>query len=310
MEADDYEGLPETTAMSTHMMAGAAAGIMEHCVMYPLDCVKTRMQILVPDPRANYRNIADAFYRIVRQEGILRTIRGINVMACGAGPAHAMYFACYEKMKSILCRTGRSNHLAHGVAGSCATVLHDAVMNPAEVIKQRMQVFGSPYRNWIHCYRAVYAREGPVAFYRSYGTQLSMNIPFQSLHFVIYEFSQDLLNGERHYNPKTHIVSGGLAGAVAAAATTPLDVCKTLLNTQERCAHVTKSSAISGFVEAFRTVYRFRGARGFLSGVSARVLYQMPSTAIAWSVYEFFKAYITRQKQKSSTNSDSGNRIS
>lgn len=75
---------------------------------------QTRMQILVPDPRANYRNIADAFYRIIRQEGILRTIRGINVMACGAGPAHAMYFACYEKMKSILCRTGRSNHLAHG----------------------------------------------------------------------------------------------------------------------------------------------------------------------------------------------------
>lgn len=45
MEADDYEGLPETTAMSTHMMAGAAAGIMEHCVMYPLDCVKAVMAL-------------------------------------------------------------------------------------------------------------------------------------------------------------------------------------------------------------------------------------------------------------------------
>lgn len=303
-EDDDYESLPETSSASTHMIAGAAAGVMEHCVMYPLDCVKTRMQVLVPDPRANYRNIIDALVRIVRHEGIARTVRGINVTAYGAGPAHAMYFACYEKMKGVLSRTGQSNHWAHGVAGSCATVLHDAVMNPAEVIKQRMQVFGSPYRNWIHCFRSVYAKEGPVAFYRSYGTQLSMNIPFQSLHFVIYEFSQDLLNRERHYDPKTHVVSGGLAGAVAAAATTPLDVCKTLLNTQEKCAHVTNSNGVSGFVEAFRTVYRFRGVKGFFSGVTARVLYQMPSTAISWSVYEFFKAYITKQKLDSSTETD------
>ena len=42
-DADDYESLPQTSSMSTHMLAGAAAGIMEHCVMYPVDCVKVRI---------------------------------------------------------------------------------------------------------------------------------------------------------------------------------------------------------------------------------------------------------------------------
>ena len=42
METDDYESLPESTTMETHMLAGAAAGIMEHTVMYPVDCVKVR----------------------------------------------------------------------------------------------------------------------------------------------------------------------------------------------------------------------------------------------------------------------------
>lgn len=37
---DDYESLPETSTMGTHMLAGAAAGVMEHCVMYPVDAVK------------------------------------------------------------------------------------------------------------------------------------------------------------------------------------------------------------------------------------------------------------------------------
>lgn len=38
--APDYEALPQGAAVSTHMLAGAVAGIMEHCVMYPIDCVK------------------------------------------------------------------------------------------------------------------------------------------------------------------------------------------------------------------------------------------------------------------------------
>lgn len=40
-EADmDYEGLPQGASTSTHMLAGSVAGIMEHCLMYPIDCVK------------------------------------------------------------------------------------------------------------------------------------------------------------------------------------------------------------------------------------------------------------------------------
>lgn len=36
----DYEGLPQGASTSTHMVAGAVAGIMEHCLMFPIDCVK------------------------------------------------------------------------------------------------------------------------------------------------------------------------------------------------------------------------------------------------------------------------------
>lgn len=56
---------------------------------------------------------------------------------------------------------------------------------------------------------------------------------FQALHFVAYEWATSKLNPLRRYDPRAHAAAGALAGAVAAAATTPLDVCKTLLNTQE-----------------------------------------------------------------------------
>lgn len=41
------------------------------------------------------------------------------------------------------------------------------------------------------------------------------------------------LNKDGKYNPPVHMIAGGMTGATAAAVTTPLDVVKTLLNTQE-----------------------------------------------------------------------------
>ncbi|XP_056147723.1 mitoferrin-2 [Lampris incognitus] len=309
----DYEGLPQGASTSTHMLAGAVAGIMEHCLMFPIDCVKTRMQSLQPDPAARYRNVMDALRRIITTEGIWRPMRGLNATAIGAGPAHALYFACYEKLKKTLSdviHPGANSHLANGAAGCVATLLHDAAMNPAEVVKQRMQMYNSPYCSVLDCVRAVWQKEGTAAFYRSYTTQLTMNIPFQALHFMTYEYLQELLNPHRQYNPSSHVVSGALAGAIAAAATTPLDVCKTLLNTQESLTLGSLSSSpgpsqgkgthghISGLAHAFRTVYRLGGLQGFFKGVQARVIYQMPSTAISWSVYEFFKYGITKHQHE------------
>lgn len=91
----------------------------------------------------------------------------------------------------------------------------------------------SPYRTVMDCIRNIYRQEGARAFYLSYTTQLAMNIPFQSLHFMTYEFCQSITNSERCYNPTAHVISGAVAGGIAAALTTPLDVCKTLINTQQ-----------------------------------------------------------------------------
>ncbi|XP_021936697.1 mitoferrin-1, partial [Zootermopsis nevadensis] len=284
---NDYETLP-TQNVVTHMTAGAIAGVMEHCVMYPLDSVKTRMQNLSPSPNAAYRGVGEALFRMVKYEGVLRPVRGMSAVVLGAGPAHALYFSCYEYIKNTLTQgSTRTNHLAYGAAGCVATLLHDAIMNPAEVVKQRLQMYNSPYKSFLDCIVQIYRSEGIRAFYRSYTTQLTMNIPFQSIHFMTYEFVQNITNEKRCYNPTAHMVSGAIAGAVSAAITTPLDVCKTLLNTQPEQGQGT------GLIHAIQTVYKLGGPSGYFRGMSARVLYQMPSTAICWSMYEFFKYFLT-----------------
>ena len=163
------------------------------------------------------------------------------------------------------------------------------------VIKQRVQMYDSPYRGVVDCAKKVWRHEGIKAFYRSYTTQVTMNIPFQSLHFVVYESMRARLNPQHNYDPKTHLIAGATAGALAAAVTTPLDVAKTLLNTQERGAVSAivnqghKERFVTGMIDAVRAIYRLRGVRGYFQGLQARIVYQAPSCAICWSTYEFLK---------------------
>ena len=78
----------------------------------------------------------------------------------------------------------------------------------------------------------MYRKEGLRAFYISYPTTLAMTIPFTAIQFACYESLAKVLNPKKRYDPLTHCVSGGVAGAIAAAITTPLDVIKTLLQTR------------------------------------------------------------------------------
>lgn len=162
-------------------------------------------------------------------------------------------------------------------------------------------MYNSPFKNSWDCTMTIVRTEGVRALYRSYTTQLAMNVPFQIVHFTLYEQTQNVLNYEREYNPISHIVSGAIAGSMAALVTNPFDVCKTLLNTQEICCHSGKA-VDRGFLAAAQTVISCRGWSGFFRGAQARMVFQMPSAAISWSVYEFFKYVIAKRNSESAVN--------
>eukprot|EP00128_Syssomonas_multiformis_P006510 Colp12_sorted_trinity150504_noHs@5788 len=296
---NEYETI-NTNNVYVHLGAGGAAGMMEHCVMYPVDCIKTRMQSMNAATSSHYRSLVQSFRWVITTEGLFRPMRGVQVVAAGAGPAHALYFATYEKFKEIL-EGGKDAQtaLTTGAAGVMATLVHDGFMNPFEVVKQRMQMENSQFTSAWKCFKSIYAAEGIKAFYRSYTTQLGMNVPYQSLHFIVYEHLSEKLNPKGEYNPLTHIISGGGAGAVAAACTTPLDVVKTLLNTQEAVSGGVKAEGIR---DAIGIIYKARGMPGFIQGLSARVMFHAPSAAICWSVYEFFKNFLSTNQMRGSAD--------
>ena len=149
------------------------------------------------------------------------------------------------------------------------------------VIKQRMQVHGSAYRSITQCASQVFRAEGLAAFYVSYPTTLCMTVPFTATQFMAYESLSTAINPRKEYDPITHCVAGGLAGAFAAGITTPLDVIKTLLQTRG-VSQQANIRNVSGLWEAATIIKGQFGWSGFMRGWRPRIITTMPSTAICW----------------------------
>ncbi|KAG1461449.1 hypothetical protein G6F46_003106 [Rhizopus delemar] len=284
MEEDyDYESLGSNTTMLQNAFAGALAGIAEHCAMYP-----TRMQVIMNTEHSVQKSAALK----------MNLWKGVNSVVLGAGPAHALHFATYEFCKEYFGANSTNEHhpIGSAAAGACATIAHDTLMTPFDVVKQRMQLKDSTYKSIRECARSVYTKEGIKAFYISLPITLVMSVPFQSIQFATYEYFRKNLKSEG-YDPKTHIIAGALAGAIASSVTTPLDVVKTLLQTRGT-SHDPRIRNVAGFREAAGIIMERYGIKGFFRGFKPRVLTHMPSTAISWSVYEYFKWIIHLQNKE------------
>lgn len=131
-------------------------------------------------------------------------------------------------------------HMLLALMGEIAACL---VRVPAEVIKQRTQAgFGGATGNntsWLNFLYLVQNKLGEGVLrglYRGWNTTIMREIPFTMIQFPLYEFLK------REWHARLQQQGGGLdqplllargaicglaAGAVAAAATTPLDVIKT-----------------------------------------------------------------------------------
>jgi hypothetical protein len=75
--------------------------------------------------------------------------------------------------------------------------------------------------------------EGIKSFYRSFGVNYFMNVPFGALIVTINEkLKETLMDDSKDSSILKYFMFAGMAGLLAAVPTCPLDVIKTRLNTQ------------------------------------------------------------------------------
>ena len=82
--------------------------------------------------------------------------------------------------------------MVSALAGCLATLAHDSIMTPLDVVKQRMQL--GLYKNTLSAFRTILRVDGVRALYASYLTTLYMNIPNNAILVASNDFLKKWLN--------------------------------------------------------------------------------------------------------------------
>ncbi|XP_043845316.1 mitochondrial 2-oxodicarboxylate carrier isoform X1 [Dromiciops gliroides] len=122
------------------ILAGGSAGLIEICLMHPLDVVKTRFQIQrgSADPN-NYKSLGDSFLKIYHTERLFGFYKGILPPILVETPKRAVKFFAFEQYKKLLGYVSLSPGLAFAVAGLGSGLTEAIVVNPFEVVKVGLQ---------------------------------------------------------------------------------------------------------------------------------------------------------------------------
>ncbi|KAH7885520.1 mitochondrial carrier domain-containing protein [Phlebopus sp. FC_14] len=254
------------------LIAGGAAGTAVDLLFFPIDTIKTRLQ---------------AEQGFVKAGGFRGIYKGVGSVVVGSAPGAAMFFSTYETMKQTLPLSGQLAPLNHMLSASVGEVAACLVRVPTEVIKTRAQTstYGPLAASSFAAAKLLLRQDGVRGFYRGFGTTIMREIPFTSLQFPLYEllkFRLSLSLGARPLRAPEAAACGCVAGGVAAALTTPLDVLKTrvMLDMRE------PSSQFPSLLTRARQIYATEGPRAFFAGVVPRTLWISAGGAVFLGVYE------------------------
>ncbi|KAG0026086.1 hypothetical protein BGZ82_009645 [Podila clonocystis] len=293
------------------LIAGGMGGTIADFLMHSVDTVKTRLQ---GQPSANppkYNNMFHAYSTILREEGVSRGLySGVAPAMTGSLPGTTLYFGTYEYTKRTLTAAGCPDTLAHLAGGSLGDFVASFIYVPSEVLKTRMQlqgrynnpsfISGYNYKNTWHALQMIVKYDGVGALYQGYRATLMRDVPFSALQFAFYEkFKVEARRWEARPDGQMsmHIETacGAVAGGLAGFLTTPLDVMKTLLQTQVKKPSASiPSGSITGAHKYYVGIWdglkwnlKHHGVIGGLfRGVGPRVFWTSLQSALMFVIYE------------------------
>ncbi|CAH1388562.1 unnamed protein product [Nezara viridula] len=264
----EVERSPKTT-----LFAGAGAGLVVDCALFPLDTLKTRLQ---------------SQYGFWKSGGFRGVYKGIGPTAVGSAPCAASFFLTYNGFKYAIqpLVAPHQDFMVHMSAAAISEVVSCIVRVPTEIVKQRRQACiheGSS----LSIIRTVIRTEGPLGFYRGFWTTVLRDAPYSIIQFPLWEYFKTNfrnMRGGKEPTPSEGALCGAVAGAIAGAATTPLDVVKTrIMLSVGGIGPKRKNVKIGPIVTQ---IYKENGTMGFFAGFVPRVVWIFLGGGIFFGVYE------------------------
>jgi len=288
---------------SLDVLAGAAARAASQSTIHPLDTLKVRMQAPARGAPGGV-NATPACAGSGSKYGlgaggarVASLYKGVGGAAGGAGLAIGTYFAFY----GAACRHLEKHHpdmpagLRAFLAGAAGAVGSSFVKVPAAVCIRSVQA--NLYPNVLAAATCITRAAGVRGLFTGYVPTVLEDVPDMAVKFAAYESlraTHARLTGKKRgeAGKMADLAMGGAAGALAAAATTPLDVLKTRM----MCSASLRPTLAGAFASV---VAERRGAAAFFAGVGPRALSNGLNSAVFFCFFEQIRSWlIAREKAK------------
>ncbi|EXC01504.1 Mitochondrial uncoupling protein 2 [Morus notabilis] len=154
------------------ILAALITGALAIAVANPTDLVKVRLQAegkLPPGVPRRYSGALNAYFTIVRQEGLGALWTGLGPNLARNAIINAAELASYDQVKqTILKIPGFTDSIfTHLLAGLGAGLFAVCIGSPVDVVKSRM-MGDSTYKNTLECFIKTLKTEGFFAFYKGF----------------------------------------------------------------------------------------------------------------------------------------------
>lgn len=267
--------------------AGAIAGVSEILTFYPLDVVKTRMQL---ETGKGKHGMVGTLAGIVREEGVGRLYRGLVPPLLLEAPKRAVKFAANDFWgKTYLKLSGESKMTSQLsiVTGCSAGATESFVVVPFELVKIKLQDKSSTFAGPIDVVRQVVKKEGILGLYAGMEATFWRHFWWNGGYFgCIHQVRAVMPRAETPQGQLfNNFVSGSVGGFVGTVLNTPFDVVK---------SRIQGASKVPGVIPKYNwtypalvTIFREEGPTALYKGFAPKVLRLAPGGGVLLLVVEF-----------------------
>ncbi|KAJ7145631.1 mitochondrial carrier [Mycena epipterygia] len=283
MASGDKKPLP----FIANFTAGAIAGISEILTFYPLDVVKTRMQL---ETGKSQHGLVGSFKTIVREEGFGRLYRGLVPPLLLEAPKRAVKFAANDFWgKTYLGFTGETKMTQQLsiLTGCSAGATESFVVVPFELVKIKMQDKTSTFKGPMEAVRHIIKTNGLLGLYVGMESTFWRHIWWNGGYFgCIFQVRALLPKAE---TPQAtlfnNFVSGSVGGFAGTLINTPFDVVKSRIQGAAKVPGV--APKYNWTYPALVTIFREEGPGALYKGFVPKVLRLAPGGGVLLLVVEF-----------------------
>ncbi|XP_003738714.1 peroxisomal membrane protein PMP34 [Galendromus occidentalis] len=264
-----------------HAVSGAVGASVAMSVLYPLDTIRSRLQIEEGDVS---KSTADMFQQIMDEEGVQGLYRGLTPVLQSLICSNFVYFYSFHGLRAVF---NMNNSAGRDLAlAAVAGTINVLATTPMWVVNTRMKVNGARHgpRNLRCDYRSIW--EGLVDIARNEGLSAlwSSTLPSlilvsnPSIQFMVYEaLKRRCVYLRIPLSSGTVFTIGAVSKCVATVLTYPIQLAQSKMR---------YSNDNRTMISVLIYVARNFGVAGLFKGLESKLLQTVSTTALMFMVYE------------------------